>query len=144
MDKRIVEIQGIKMEIDTREVKTIESYKVGTLVKLLKKEYSDYKSYPGVIVGFDEFKAHPTIIIAYLKAEYSSATIEFCYFNSESKDTEICAAKDAVIPFEKGRVTELMDRMILVKEKELEDLNLKKEYFFKHFNRYFEEVLVTA
>lgn len=137
--KHIVEINGIKMEVDFREATTINSYKIGDNIKVLKKQYSDsWVSYPGVIVGFDEFPARPTIIIAYLKLDYAIATIEWCYLNSESKDIEICLAKDGMIPIEKARVLELLDRQVLEFETKIQDLKVKKEYFLNNFNRYFE------
>lgn len=59
--KTIVEINGIKLEVDLRTAKRVEEYKVGDMVKVLKKEYGDsYKSYAGMIVGFDAFVALPT------------------------------------------------------------------------------------
>jgi hypothetical protein len=134
---RVVEINGVKMEIDLRTAKTIENYKVGDNIKVLIKEYSDYKSYAGVIVGFDEFVTLPTIIIAYLKLEYSSAEIKFVYINAQSKDVEICASNEKEIPFEKGRVLEMMDKKITEAEVSIVDLKNKKEYFLNNFNAYF-------
>jgi hypothetical protein len=56
---RVVEINGIKVEVDLRTAKRVDSYSVGTPVKLLKQEYSDtYTTYTGVIIGFDEFKIY--------------------------------------------------------------------------------------
>lgn len=39
--KKIVEINGIKMEVDMRHAKTIDTYKIGDRVKVLVKQYSD-------------------------------------------------------------------------------------------------------
>ena len=74
--KRIIEVNGVKMEIDLRNAKVVENYKVGDYVKVLIKEYNSYKSYIGNIIVFDNFEKTPTIVIAYLKNEYSSSTID--------------------------------------------------------------------
>ena len=80
--KRVVEINGVKMEVDLRSATTqeVNTYKVGDQVKVLIKDYSSWKDYPGTIVGFDNFKQRPTIIIAYL--ERYNSDIRFAYFNS--------------------------------------------------------------
>ena len=97
-NKQIIEINGIKLEIDLRTAKRVEEFKIGDAVKLLVKEYSnDFKSHNGVIVGFDDFKDHPTIIIAYMIESYGyGAEIKFAYINAQSKTYEIATAN----PFE--------------------------------------------
>ena len=39
-EKRIVEIDGVKIEVDLRTAKRVDSYKVGDNVKILEKEKS--------------------------------------------------------------------------------------------------------
>ena len=140
MEKRIVEINGIKMEIDLSQCKVIENYKVGDQVKVLKKDYSDYKSYPGVIIGFDDFKNLPTIIVAYLVISYSEAKVEFCYFNAQSKDIELCMANALDKLIDKSRALDLLNKEIIKKETELQELHGKKVYFLQNFNMYFGEL----
>lgn len=90
MEKHIVEINGVKLEVDLRTAKRIENYKVGDPVKVLTKHYGDnYKSNVGVIVGFDAFVALPTITIMYVEQEYNNAEIKFVALNSNTKDIEI-------------------------------------------------------
>ena len=139
-DTRIVEIDGVKIEVDLRKAKTISTYKVGDNVRILVKEYETFKSYPGVIVGFDNFKNLPTIIVAYLKVSYSSSELEFAYINKENSkedNFEIVPNNDKDILFEKGRVIEIMNSEIETKREEVKDLENKKEYFLKNFNKYF-------
>ena len=136
--KRIIEVNGVKLEIDLRDAKKIDSFKIGDGVKVLIKGYSDYTSYLGTIVGFDEFEKHPTIIIAYLKSEYSTASIEFAYFNSESKDIEICIINEWDMPYTKSDIIEKMNNEINKKEEEVHELKTKKNYFLKAFGKYFE------
>ena len=138
-EKRIIEVNGVKLEIDLRTAKVIDRFQIGDPVKVLTKTYSGYASHLGMIVGFDEFKDHPTIIIAYVKAEYSSANIEFAYLNSESKDIEVCVVNEWDMPYTKGDITDKMDREIAKKEEELRELKEKKNYFLHMFGKYFEK-----
>jgi hypothetical protein len=135
---RIVEINGVKIEVDLRTAKKIENYKVGDRVKLLLKKYNEYVSYPGVIAGFDEFKNLPTLVIAYLENGYSGNGLNFSYVNSETKDTEICAAKDYELTVSKESVLEYFDRERFKKERELSDLSDKRSFFERNYARYFE------
>ncbi len=143
MEKRIVEINGVKLEVDLTEAKVIESYKVGDKVKVLVKTYSNYESKPGVIVGFDAFKKLPTIIIAYLDTSYSTASIKFVYLNSETKEIEICSANGKEMAFEKGRVIELMDAEITKKKIEAEDMERRKAFFLAEFGSYFKSAVLA-
>lgn len=136
--KRIIEIGGVKMEIDLREAKVIENYKVGDYVKVLIKGYSDWKSYVGNIIGFDNFENHPTIIIAYLENEYSQATIKFIHYNSETKDTELTSLNEWDIPLTKSSVLELFNKEITKKEQELAELKNKEQIFERLFGKFFE------
>lgn len=138
-NKRVIEINGVKLEIDLRDAKVIDQYKVGDTIKILIKGYSDYKSHLGVIVGFDNFEKHPTIVIAYLEVEYSTANIRFAYYNSESKDVEIAKINDWDIPYSKSSIIEKLDTEYVKKEEELRELKSKKEVFINMFGKYFEE-----
>ena len=140
--KRIVEIGGIKVEVDLRDCKVIENYKVGDQVKVLKKNYSDYSSYPGVIIGFDDFKLHPVILIEYLKSDYNWSSVEFLTFNADVKDVEICPLNKLDKFFSKSSALEKLDRQIDVKKNELAELEQKRKYFESTFHKYFEEVTV--
>lgn len=149
-EKRIVEIDGIKLEIDLRTAKKIEHYKVGDNVRVLVKGYGDdYKVHPGVIVGFDEFEKLPTLIISYLEIGYKTAEVKFAYINGgkESKENkiEIAPAYDLQeLHFKKADVLGTMNREIEVKMEEVRDLELKKAYFEQHFAKYFEKKEVPA
>ena len=139
IENRIIEINGVKIEVDLRTAQNIESYKIGDNVKVLIESYSgNFNSYPGVIIGFDNFQKLPTIIISYLDIN-SDDKIRFVVFNSKTEKIEICPANYNVIPFEKSRVLELIDGEIIRKEEALKDLRSKKEYFLNNFNKYFED-----
>ena len=140
-EKRIIEINGIKMEVDLRDVKVIDQYKVGDNLKVLVKSYGDnYESYIGTIIGFDNYEKTPTIVIAYLKTEYSSATIEFVYFNRETKDKlQICPLNDWDLPVTKSQVIDKFNTDIAKKEEELAETKQKLILFERLFGKYFEE-----
>lgn len=134
-NKRIIEVKGVKMEIDLRHAKRIDEFKVGDTIKVLKKQWNEgWKSHLGTIAGFDDFKNLPTIIIAYL----DGPRLEFCYFNAESKDVEICGAYDTDLTYTKGDILTAMDRDIETKRREIAGMEEKKEYFIRNFGRYFE------
>lgn len=138
-NKRIIEVNGVKMEVDMRTARTIDTYRVGENVKLLKKEYGEsYKSYPAVIVGFDEFPTMPTIVVAYLANSYSTGNIEFAYINSSTKDIEICPMNSMEMVINKDLVLANLDRSIDAKEREVVELRKKREYFLQNFEAYFE------
>lgn len=137
--KRIVEINGIKIEVDLRTAKRVDQFKVGDGVKVLVKEYGDrYESHFGMIVGFDEFKSMPTIIVAYLKPSSWESPLKFAYINSKSTDIEIVAHDPNDIGVEKADVMESFDRELNKKKQELTDIERKKNYFENMFGRYFE------
>lgn len=138
--KRIIKIHGEKFEIDLREAKKIENFKVGDKVKILKKGYGEsYEAYPGLIIGFEPFKNTPTIVIAYLKTEYSSADICFIYFNAKSEDIEICPMEVFDMPIEKAQVIDKFNKEILSKEDEVAKIKAKRDYFIKMFGKYFKD-----
>lgn len=137
-EKRIIEIGGIKMEVDLRDCKVIENYKVGDQIKVLVKDYSEYKAYPGVIVGFDAFEILPSIQIAYLKDSYGDAEVSFLTYNTQTKDTEIAPLNKLDKYFSKTDAIEKLDKKIGKKKEELQELEQKKKYFESTFHKYFE------
>ncbi len=141
-NKRIVEIKGVKMEVDFSEAQKIENYKIGDKVKLLKKKYSDeWKVYPGIIVSFDAFELLPTITIAYLEMYYNEANIKFEYYNEASKDTEIAYGGNFEIPFEASDVISNFEKQIETLKKQVEETEQKKRYFESSFKAYFTDLM---
>jgi len=133
---RQIEINGIKMEVDLRTVKKIETYRVGDRVKVLVKRYSEtYETHHGVIVAFDDFKALPTITVCYLSCDYNG-DLTFVSVNSASKDVEIVACNDDVL-VEKAEVLKRMQAKIDQKKAEIEDIERKMRYFEDRFGAWF-------
>ena len=137
---QIVEINGVKLEIDSRYAKQINHYKIGDKIRVLVKEYSDYKSHLGIIVGFDNFKTLPTIIVAYLAVGYSEATIKFAFINNQSEGVEITPMVDDYIDVHKSEVLASLNREIEKRQNEIKELKYKRRFFLNNFNKYFSDV----
>lgn len=135
---KIIEINGIKMEVDLRHVKVIENYKVGDHIKVLVKDYDTYKSYIGIIIGFDDFENTPTVVIAYLKTDYGQASIQMLYFNKQTKDAEITSLNNWDIPVTKTQIINRFNEEVKKKETEIEDIKNKSNLFEELFGKYFE------
>lgn len=141
----IIEINGIKMEVDLRHAVRIDHLKVGDRVKCLVKGYSAFETYAGIIVGFEPFKALPSIVVAYLDTGYASGTLKFKTFNAETKDFEIVSDLDNnALEVDKTHILATFDREIATKVREREDIEAKRAFFLAHFGRYFESANVTA
>lgn len=136
-NKKIIEINGVKMEIDLRQAKVIDNFKVGDTIKVLTKVYDGYKSHIGMIVGFDEFQKLPTIVVAYLDIDYSTAAIKFVYINDATKEAEICRINDWGIPYSKQQILDKINVELNKKEQELKDIQTRKEVFLNMFGKFF-------
>lgn len=137
---RIVEISGIKLEVDERTARSIEQYKVGDRLKVLIKSYGEsYNVYPGVIVGFADFKMLPTIEVMYLKADsWSTEAFAFLSLNAATKDAEIAPYTGEELLLDRESVLDKLDRAIIKAEADLDDLRTRKTYFIERFAQAFE------
>ncbi len=134
-----IEINGIKMQVDLRYATRIETIKVGTKVKVLTKDYSGHKVQHGVVIGFEPFQELPTIIVAHVEIGYSATEIKFLYFNKASKDVEIVVAyNEDEYALDKENILKALDRDIAKKEREIEDIQSKRQYFLDKFATYWE------
>lgn len=146
-EKRIVEINGMKMEVDMRTARRVDTFKVGDNVKVLSKTtYNDqHEIKPGIIVDFAMFKELPTIVVAVFNdGGWSSLpSISFVHINSES-GKEIIFASEAEIRLSREGVVEKFEREIQRKKNEWQDLQNQLAYFKKHFLRSQGEVLADV
>lgn len=136
----IVEINGVKMEIDLRQARVVhQNLRVGSKVKLLiKSDYGDPQVHPGVIVGFEPFTDLPTIIVAYVVSSYSEIKLEFAYVNGKSeKKYSLVPSMDDELPLERSKVLQVFERDIAKLERQIEDVKAKRDYFERNFNVYF-------
>lgn len=137
--KRIIEINGVKLEVDLRNAKKIDEFKVGDSVKVLRDEGTHYghKVYAGVIVDFVEFKSKPTIQVVIFKQDYNGIQLEFIDFNSDTEGVEFTSCSQHELKIEKSRVIDKLNMEIEKKEAELIDIKTKKEYLLNNFSKYF-------
>lgn len=145
-DKRVIEINGIKMEVDMRTAKRIDSFRVGDNVKVLIKKYDDSREIkPGIIVDFAMFKEFPTIVVAIFNdgGWGSTPSISFVYINAES-EIEIIFSSEEEIRLSKEGVIEKFEREIQKKKNEWIDLQNQLEYFKKHFLKDEKQVIRDA
>jgi hypothetical protein len=138
MDKRVIEINGIKLDVDMSTAKRIDEFKIGDNVKVLRKNYNNnFDVLAGVIVEFVNFKELPTIVIAVFKQDYHGTMLEFVNFNSKTEDIEISLCSDHELKLEKCRVVDKFNLEIERKKAELDELTGKRDWFVKHFEKYF-------
>jgi hypothetical protein len=146
-NKRIVEINGVKLEVDLRTAKVIDFFKVGDPVRVFHPgdNYNSSSIRPGVIVGFCEFAEHPAIEVMELTQTYSGVSFETVIIASGIN------CKLEIAPYSKyeglisqADVVTKFNRLIEQKELELADLKLKKKYFIDDFAKAFEQIVPTA
>lgn len=137
---REIEIGGVKMQVDLRYAKRIDTFKVGDNVKILKKRDPNYSSsenkvFPGMIVDFANFQELPTLVIAYYEEEgwNKPPTIQFLYYNNDTEGYDIVYCDENELAVSEQSILQKFDHKIEEKQKELDDLKNKKEYFITHF-----------
>jgi len=137
----VIEINGIKMEVDLRYAKRIDHLRIGSRVKVLVKHYNDYQVKMGVVIGFEPFTVLPTIIVAYVDVTYSAAQMNFIYYNAQSKDVEVVAATDEdELALSKDDIMKAFDRDLAKLERQKHEIIEKREFFLSQFGAYWEKV----
>lgn len=140
-EKTIIEVNGVKLEVDLRHAKRIDEIRVGDRVKVLTKKYDGYEVHAGLVIGFEPFKALPTIIVAYVEKTWSAATIKFVHFNAQSKEVEIVkAVGDDSADLDKEMVLAQLDKEVATKQAEILAIENRREYFLRNFRAYWEPV----
>ena len=140
--KRIVEIEGVKIEVDMRTARRVEEMRIGTKVKVLvTTSYGGPQVHSGVIVGFEPFEKLPTIVVAYLVTDFSKTELKFLHYNAKSKEGhELVAAADGVLDLDKEMVMSQFEREIATHEVAIEAVKERRAYFERHFQQYWEVV----
>ena len=143
--KRVVEIDGVKIEVDLRTARRVGVFRVGDIVKVLIPggSYGTDKTHVGAIIGFDEFKDLPTLVVAYLNDEYGKVSVKMAYINKNSKN-EIVHANPEDVPVSKEHALELLDRDISEKQRELEKAQWHKARFLDWFGKHFDAMTQPA
>ena len=136
-----VEINGIKLDIDLRTARRVDTLQVGSRVKCLVKTYSGAAVYPGVVIGFEPFPSKPTIQVAYLDMGYGSEMLKFFAFNEDSKDFEIVPDIDnSSLECHKADILVRFQREIEKKQMEVTELQQKRQFFLDKFGAYFSDL----
>ncbi len=145
-EKQLIEINGVKMEVDLRYARRIENIVVGSRVKVLHKTYGEsYEVMHGVVIGFEPFTKLPTIIIACAKVSYNEAKVEFLYYNAKTEGVEIVLAIDEdVAALDKNDFINQCNREIDKKKLEIDELEARKKFFLDKFNCYWQAVEQTV
>lgn len=140
---RQIEIDGIKVEVDLRTAKKVDVYKIGDNVKVLKKTYNNEHSiYSGVIVDFVAFKELPAIVVAYFEQDYNGVNIRFETITKESQGIEIAPCLPHEMKINKARVIDKFNIAIASKQRDVDELVQKRDYFVENFSKFFEEATV--
>ena len=136
-DKRIVEINGVKLEVDMRSARRIDEFKVGDSVKVLDQRNDKCDMRSGVITDFANFKDLPTIMVAVYKegSYWEKPTIEFIPFNANTEGIEIVGVSAEEIIVSRDTVVQKFDDEIAKKRDELNDLIIKRDTFVKYFGK---------
>jgi hypothetical protein len=141
MDKQttIIEVNGVKLEIDLRSAKRIDNLRVGDRVKCLVKGYGgSMTTHAGIVVGFEPFPSLPSIVVAYLETGYASSGLKFKTFNAKTEDFEVVADIDSnALEIDRESILDNFDRETDKKRQELAEIQSKRAFFLAHFGRYF-------
>ena len=134
-EKRVIEINGVKLEVDLRNARRIDEFRVGDTVKVLDNRNEKNEVRTGVITDFANFKELPTIIVAVYKAGsyWEKPNIEFIYYNSNTEGIEIVGVSAEEIIVSKESIVNKFDDEISKKRDELNDLIVKRDTFVKYF-----------
>ena len=138
-ETRIIEIDGVKLEIDLRTAKRVDTLRVGDRVRLLK----DKTVHHGVVAGFEPFDELPTIVVAYLTDEwFGNNILKFEYYNSKTRaenKLEIVPSIDDDLPVERDYILRKFDREIEQARAKIDDLERRRKWFLENFGKYWGE-----
>lgn len=143
--KRVIEIDGVKIEVDLRTAKRVEELRVGSKVRVLDNTgYGGAKVHSGVIVGFEQFNTLPTMVIAYIEANYNTAEMKFLHYNKETNagektKFEIVGMVDDDLDFNKQNVLDYFNRERVKLENLMSELDAKERYFLQHFKQFWQK-----
>lgn len=144
-EKTIIDVNGMKLEVDMRYARRIDEMHIGDRVKvLLKTGYSsEFSVCPGIIVGFEPFEKLPTIVVAYIEQDWQKAQVKFLHFNSKS-EAEIVHAADEDFHVDRDVIVQRFDRDIAAKQREIETIEEQKRYFQTNFLAFWKRVETEA
>jgi hypothetical protein len=141
-----VDINGVKIDVDLREAKSLCTVKVGTRVKVLHNNAYDNHIYPGVVVGFEQFPSLPTIVVAFLENKYGKAELKMISFNDKTKDYEMIVSEDdgTAMEVDRAYVMKNFQTAINTKLAEIAAIEDNMKYFNDKFGEYFTPVKLPS
>jgi hypothetical protein len=140
-EKTIIEVNGVKLEVDMRYARRIEEIRIGSPVKVLTKgDYQGGKVYAGVVIGFEPFKDLPTILVAYVEDSWASAEIKVVSINAKQKDYDLVAAADPDFAVDRSAIINRFERKIADKQREIAVIEEQKRYFETNFAVYWQQL----
>ena len=140
-ETQIIEINGVRLEVDMRYARRIEELRIGSPVKILAKAtYGGAKVHAGIIIGFEPFKDLPTVLVAYVEDNYSTADVKIISINSKQTDYDIVACVDPDFSVDKNAILTRFDRQIATKEREIAEIQDKRRYFEENFKAFWTKV----
>jgi hypothetical protein len=131
--KQIIEVNGVKLEVDLRTARRVEELQVGSRVKVLIEDYSGAKVHPGIVVGFEPFTKLPTIIIAYIVSEYNDVGLKTISYNAKSEKVEIVASIDDDFSVNKSEVLGWFRRERQKLDEKRAEIDAKEAFFLDRF-----------
>ena len=141
MEKTIIEINGVKLEVDMRTARRIEEIRIGSPVKLLGKSgYSGPKVYPGIVIGFEPFKELPTILVAYVEDDWNASSIKIVAINNKTEGFDLVAAVDPDFAVDRNAIVNRFENQIEAKRREIDVIEEQKKYFETNFKAFWTSV----
>lgn len=135
--KRVIEVNGVKLEVDMRYARRIDEFKVGDTVKVLDKRNGKNEMRTGVITDFANFKDLPTIMVAIYKEStyWDKPSIEFFPYNADTEGIEIVGVSAEEVIVSRETIVQKFNDEITKKRDELNDLIIKRDTFVKYFGQ---------
>lgn len=140
----VIEVNGVRLEVDMRYARRIEEIRIGSPVKLLAKNgYGGHKVYAGIVIGFEPFKDLPTILVAYIEDDFSKAEVKVVSINAKTENYDLVAAVDPDFSIDRESVLKKFERQIAAKQREIEVIEEQINYFKTNFKAYWAQVQKT-
>lgn len=142
----IIDINGVKLQVDLRHAVRIDTLRIGDRVKVLhKSQYGGMKIFPGTVIGFEPFPSLPTVTIAYIERSWDKAELRFVQLNEQTKDFEVVkSVDDDGCLLDRDEVLAFFDRAIAKHQLEIQALEERKASFLRNFRAYWAPVVAEA
>lgn len=133
----LVKIRGVEFEVPEKLKKSFDKFEIGMPVKVGNKDGYNLGSVKnGIIVDFADFDDDPTIIIAVIEEKYTGIDIDLIYYNEASSKKFVLAPSTAEdIQDARTICLQKINADIAEQKRKLGDLESKKRYVEKYFNK---------